>query len=93
MAGHIADNIINRKLITDGPNKKTTDVSRFNCLFGKVYQFPILDLGSGYIVSWVLSLSPNFEQINRILDKAFKKYPNQAYRCGMAISTPVIKLD
>jgi len=75
--GHIADNIINRNFIADGPNKKwTTDVSQFNCPFGKAYLSPILDMGTGDIVSWDLSLSPNLEQTNRMLDKAFKKYPN-----------------
>ena len=46
--GHIADNIINRDFTTDKPNEKwTTDVSQFNCPFGKVYLSPILDMGAG----------------------------------------------
>ena len=62
--GHIADNIINRDFIALKPNKKwTTDVSQFNCPFGKAYLSPILDMGAGDIVAWDLSLSPNLEQI------------------------------
>ena len=58
--GRIAENLINRNFISDGPNKKwTTDVSQFNCPFGKAYLSPILDMGMGDIVAWDLSLSPN----------------------------------
>ncbi len=75
--GHIADNLINRDFKADKPNQKwTTDVSQFNCPFGKAYLSPILDMGTGDIVVWDLSLSPNLEQTNRMLDQAFKKYPN-----------------
>ena len=75
--GRIAENIINRNFISDGPNKKwTTDVSQFNCPFGKAYLSPILDMGMGDIVACDLSLSPNLEQTNRMLDQAFNKYPN-----------------
>lgn len=75
--GHIAENIINRNFTSDGPNKKwTTDVSQFNCPFGKAYLSPILDMGMGDIVAWDLSTSPNLEQTNRMLDKAFNKYQN-----------------
>ena len=75
--GHIADNIINRDFTSIKPNEKwTTDVSQFNCPFGKVYLSPILDMGAGDIVAWDLSLSPNLEQIKHMLDEAFTKYPN-----------------
>ena len=75
--GHIAENLINRDFTSDGPNRKwTTDVSQFNCPFGKAYLSPILDMGAGDIVAWDLSLSPNLEQTNRMLDQAFKKYTN-----------------
>lgn len=33
-------------------------------------------MGAGDIVAWDLSLSPNLEQTNRMLDRAFRKYPN-----------------
>ena len=59
------------------PNEKgTTDVSQFNCPFGKAYLSPILDMFGTDIVAWDLSLSPNFEQTTRMLDEAFKKNPN-----------------
>lgn len=75
--GHIAENIINRNFKSDGPNRKcTSDVSQFNCPFGKAYLSPILDMGAGDIVAWDLSLSPNLEQTNGMLDRAFGKYPN-----------------
>ncbi len=75
--GHVAENVINRDFASDGPNKKwTTDVSQFNCPFGKAYLSPILDMGAGDIVAWDLSISPNLEQTHRMLDKTFGKYPN-----------------
>lgn len=75
--GNIADNLINRDFKATRPNEKwTTDVSQFNCPFGKAYLSPILDMGGGGIVAWDLSLSPNLEQTKRMLDKAFIKYPN-----------------
>ena len=75
--GRIADNIINRDFKASKPNEKwTTDVSQFNCPFGKAYLSPILDMYGTDIVAWDLSLSPNLEQTKRMLDEAFKKNPN-----------------
>ena len=75
--GVVADNIINRNFKATKPNEKwTTDVSQFNCPFGKAYLSPILDMFGTDIVAWDLSLSPNFEQTNRMLDEAFKNNPN-----------------
>ena len=75
--GTIADNVINRDFEATKPNEKwTTDVSQFNCPFGKAYLSPILDMFGTDIVSWNLSLSPNFEQINKMLDKAFETNTN-----------------
>lgn len=75
--GAVADNVINRDFSATKPNEKwTTDVSQFNCPFGKAYLSPILDMFGTDIVAWDLSLSPNFEQTNRMLDEAFKKNPN-----------------
>ena len=75
--GVVADNIINRDFKATKPNEKwTTDVSQFNCPFGKAYISPILDMFGTDIVAWDLSLSPNFEQTTRMLDEAFKKNPN-----------------
>ena len=75
--GRIADNLINRNFTADRPNEKwTTDVSQFNCSFGKCYLSPIIDMGMGDVVAWDLSLSPNLEQTKRMLDEAFAKHPN-----------------
>ena len=75
--GNIADNVINRDFKAAKPNEKwTTDVSQFNCRFGKCYLSPIIDMGMGDVVSWDLSLSPNLEQTKRMLDDAFRKYPD-----------------
>ncbi len=37
---------------------------------------PILDMCAGDIVAWDLSMHPNFEQTQRMLDEAFRKHPN-----------------
>lgn len=73
--GKTADNIIDRDFSTTAPLQKwTTDVSQFNFAWGKCYLSPILDMNSNEIISYDLSLSPNLEQIHRMLDKAFKKF-------------------
>ncbi len=75
--GKIADNVINRDFKTTAPFQKwTTDVSQFNFSWGKCYLSPILDMASNEIVSYDLALSPNMEQIKRMLDRAFQKFPN-----------------
>ena len=75
--GKIADNIINRDFETTAPLQKwTTDVSQFNFSWGKCYISPILDMNTNEIISYDLSTSPNLEQIARMLDKAFDKFPN-----------------
>ena len=74
--GKIADNIINRDFSTEKPLKKwTTDVSQFKLPWGKCYFSPILDMNTNEVISYDLSLSPNLEQIQRMLDGAFTKFP------------------
>ena len=74
--GKIADNVINRDFSTTAPLQKwTTDVSQFNFTWGKCYISPILDMNTNEIISYDLSLSPNMEQIRRMLNRAFKKFP------------------
>lgn len=74
--GKIADNIINRDFGTTAPLQKwTTDVSQFNFSWGKCYLSPILDMHSNEIVAYDLALSPNMEQIKRMLNRAFEKFP------------------
>lgn len=73
--GHVAKNAVARDFKADGPNKKrATDVSQFACPFGKCYLSPIIDMGSGDVVSWDLSMSPNLGQTMRMLDAAFAKH-------------------
>ena len=74
--GKVADNIINRDFSTTKPFQKwTTDVSQFNFSWGKCYLSPILDMHTNEIISYDLSRSPNLDQIKRMLDIAFVKYP------------------
>lgn len=73
--GKIADNIIERDFKADRPNQKwTTDVSQFNFSWGKCYLSPILDMFNDEIISYNLSLHPNFAQVTDMLNKAFDKY-------------------
>ena len=75
--GKVADNIINRDFTTDRPLQKwSTDVSQFTFPWGKCFFSPILDMSSNEIISYDLSLSPDLEQIQRMLNKAFKKFPD-----------------
>jgi len=75
--GKIADNIINRDFSTTAPLQKwTTDVSQFNFSWGKCYISPILDMNTNEVISYVLSLSPNLEQIQHMLNAAFEKFPH-----------------
>ena len=75
--GKIADNIIDRDFSTTLPLQKwTTDVSQFNFSWGKCYISPVLDMNTNEIISYDLSMSPNLEQIKRMLNKAFEKFPS-----------------
>lgn len=69
----VADNLINRNFLATKPNQKwSTDVSQFSLGFGKCYLSPILDMADGRIVSYDLSMNPNYEQIERMLSRAFE---------------------
>ena len=75
--GKVADNIINRDFSTTAPLQKwTTDVSQFNFSWGKCYISPILDMNTNEIIAYDLALHPNLEQIQRMLDNAFEKFPS-----------------
>ena len=70
--GKIANNLINRDFEADRPNKKWyTDVTEFNLREVKVYLSPILDGFNQGVISYNVSKSPNLEQINDMLNKAF----------------------
>ena len=75
--GKIADNLIERDFNADKPNKKWyTDVTEFNLRGEKCYLSPILDGFNGEVISYNTSKSPNLEQINDMLNKAFDKNNN-----------------
>ena len=62
---------------TTKPNEKwTTDISEFHIKAGKVYLSPILDMYDDSIVSYNISITPNFDQIKDMLSKAFEVNPN-----------------
>ena len=66
-----------RDFNTSKPNEKwTTDVSEFKALKGKLYLSPIMDMYDGYIVSYDISSSPDFNQTKRMIDKAFQDNPD-----------------
>ena len=74
--GKIAPNIIAQDFRTTAPLQKwTTDVSQFRFSWGKCYFSPILDMNTNEIITYDLSQSPNMEQIQRMLNKAFEKFP------------------
>ena len=75
--GKIANNIIDRDFSTTAPLQKwTTDVSQFNFSWGKCYISPVLDMNTNEIISYDLSRTPNLGQIERMLNKAFEKFPS-----------------
>ena len=66
-----------RDFSTTACNQKwTTDVSEFKTPHGKLYLSPILDMHNDEIVSYDISVSPNYSQIKNMLDIAFSKYPD-----------------
>jgi len=54
--------------------KWTTDVSQFNFSWGKYYLSLIIDMQTNEVISYDLLVSPNLNQISRILDTEFKKF-------------------
>ena len=75
--GAAAANVIDRDFSTKAPLEKwTTDVSQFNLSWGKCYISPILDMNTNEVISYDLSRSPNLDQVRRMLDGAFEKFPD-----------------
>ena len=73
--GKIAPNLLNRDFNAEKPNQKwTTDITEFSLFGEKTYLSPILDMHSNEIIAYDLSLSPNMNQIKRMLNKAFDKF-------------------
>ena len=76
--GKIADNHIKRDFEAEALNQKWfTDVTEFNLRGEKLYLSPILDAYGRYIVSYDISRSANLDQINHMLNLAFKE--NESY--------------
>lgn len=70
--GKIADNLIERNFKANRPNQKWyTDVTEFNLKGEKIYLSPIIDGFNQEVISYNISKSPNLEQINDMLNKAF----------------------
>ena len=75
--GKIAPNIFERKFKAEAPNQKwATDITEFNISGNKLYLSPIIDLFNQEIVSYELTERPVFNQVAKMLKKAFKKIPN-----------------
>ena len=75
--GKIAPNILARKFKVNAPNQKwATDITEFNVSGNKLYLSPIIDLFNQEIISYELSERPVFNQVVMMLNKAFKKIPD-----------------
>ena len=73
--GHIAPNHLERHFTATRPNQKwVTDVTEFKAKDGnKVYLSPILDLFNNEIISYTLSYSQNWAQVEKMLKLAVKR--------------------
>ena len=77
--GKVAPNILSRNFYTNKPFEKlVTDVTEFAVCNDKIYLSPILDLYNREIVSYSISLTPNFEQTRKMLCGLFEKLPTDA---------------
>jgi len=75
--GKIAPNILKRNFKASAPNQKwATDITEFNVSGKKLYLSPIIDLFNQEIISYELTERPVFNQVIMMLQKAFKKIPN-----------------
>ena len=75
--GKIADNLLNRNFKAEKPNEKcVTDITEFKVNNEKLYLSPIVDLFNGEVISYNLSRHPVFQQVVNMIEKAFKKIPN-----------------
>ena len=74
--GRIAPNILNREFKSTRPYEKlATDVTEFAVCDDKVYLSPVIDMYNNEIVSYSISLSPNFNQTREMLDKLIDRLP------------------
>lgn len=76
--GKIASNILSRNFKADAVHKKwVTDITEFRVSGKKLYLSPIMDLYNREIISYQLSESPNFKQVDTMLKKALAKLPEK----------------
>ena len=75
--GRVADNLLKRNFKADKSNQKwVTDITEFKVNNEKLYLSPIIDLFNGEIISYNISKHPVFSQVKDMLDKAFRKIPD-----------------
>ena len=75
----VADNLLNREFYSNKPFEKlTTDVTQFNVCDDKVSLSPVMDLYNREIISYSISLSPNFAQIREMLQGLTERLPSDA---------------
>lgn len=75
--GKIAPNVLNREFKATKPNQKwVTDVTEFHVDGQKLYLSPVMDLYNGEIISYNISTTPNYIQIEDMLNKAFARIPD-----------------
>ena len=73
----ITPNILARNFKAEAPNQKwATDITEFNVSGNKLYLSPIIDLFNQEIISYELTERPVFNQVVMMLNKAFKKIPD-----------------
>ena len=66
-----------RNFNTSKPNQKwTTDVSEFRAAGSKLYLSPIMDMYDRSIISYDISIRPDFSQTKRMIGEAFRKNPD-----------------
>ncbi|MST72031.1 IS3 family transposase [Olsenella porci] len=66
--GETFENVIGRDFAADGPwQKMGTDVTEFNCGFGRANLAPACDFGSREIVAWSVSERPDLAQQEEML--------------------------
>ncbi|WP_242003502.1 IS3 family transposase [Culicoidibacter larvae] len=72
--GRVARNLMKRNFRATRPKEKwVTDVTMFNVCGQRVYLSPILDLYNNEIVSYEVSIRPNYELVSNMLDKALEE--------------------
>lgn len=75
--GYVAKNLLNRNFKATKPNQKwVTDITQFALLNTKLYLSPIIDLYNGEVISYTLSERAYFQGVEEMLEKAFKRIPD-----------------